>query len=226
MGIFKPKAWLSEVIDLDKTEPRFYKEAILHPSWKQAMLKEYEALIRNNTWSLTALPQDRKVIGRKWVLHSLDHLHFSQSKSIHSFLKCAHLIDCKPIHSPMAIGASLSLTDVQSLDNPSGYRILVGALQYCTLTRPDISFSVNKLCQFIHAPTISHLQAAKRLLWYLKGTTHHGILLTKSPVLALTCYTDADWASCLDDRQSTSGFCVFLGLSLISWSSSKQKVVS
>ncbi|XP_038901238.1 uncharacterized mitochondrial protein AtMg00820-like [Benincasa hispida] len=67
MGIFKPKAWLSEAIDLDKIEPRSYKEALLHPRWKQTMLEEYEALIRNNTWSLTPLPQDRKVIGSKWV---------------------------------------------------------------------------------------------------------------------------------------------------------------
>ncbi|XP_038896537.1 uncharacterized mitochondrial protein AtMg00820-like [Benincasa hispida] len=63
MGIFKPKGWLSEVTDLDKTEPRSYKESLLHPSWKQAMLEEYEALIRNNA----ALPQDRKGIGSKWV---------------------------------------------------------------------------------------------------------------------------------------------------------------
>ncbi|XP_038885986.1 uncharacterized mitochondrial protein AtMg00820-like [Benincasa hispida] len=66
MGIFKPKAWLSEVTDLDKTEPRSYKEALLHPRWKQAMLEEYEALIKNNTWSLTPLPKDRKVIDSKW----------------------------------------------------------------------------------------------------------------------------------------------------------------
>ncbi|XP_038882213.1 uncharacterized mitochondrial protein AtMg00810-like [Benincasa hispida] len=94
------------------------------------------------------------------------------------------------------------------------------------MTRPDISFNVNKLCQFMHASTFSHFQAAKRLLRYLKGTVNHGILLTKSYVLALTCYTNADWTSYLDDRRSTSGFYLFLGSNLISWSFSKQKVVS
>ncbi|XP_038889380.1 uncharacterized mitochondrial protein AtMg00810-like [Benincasa hispida] len=108
----------------------------------------------------------------------------------------------------MAVGTISSLTDGQPLDNPSEYRSLVGALQYCTLTRPDISFNVNKLCQFMHAPTSSHLQAAKRLLRYLKGTASH------------------DWVSCPDDRRSTSGFYVFLGSSLIFWCSSKQKLVS
>ncbi|XP_038885889.1 uncharacterized mitochondrial protein AtMg00810-like [Benincasa hispida] len=160
------------------------------------------------------------------VARSSNHLHLFQSKYIHSLLERAQLNDCKPIHSPKAVGASLSLTDGQSLDNPSEYRSLVGALQYCTLTRPNISFSVNKLCQFMHAPTTSHLQAAKRLIRHLKGTNNHGILLTKSPVLALTYYTDADWASCQNDRRSTNGFCVFLGSILISWSFSKQKVVS
>ncbi|XP_038896263.1 uncharacterized mitochondrial protein AtMg00820-like [Benincasa hispida] len=67
MGIFKPKAWLSVVTDLDKAEPSSYKEALLHPKWHCAMLDEYKALIRNNTWSLMPLPQDRKVIGTKWV---------------------------------------------------------------------------------------------------------------------------------------------------------------
>ncbi|XP_038895771.1 uncharacterized mitochondrial protein AtMg00820-like [Benincasa hispida] len=67
MGIFKPKAWLSVVTDLDKTEPRSYKETLLHPRWKQAMLEGHEALIQNNTWPLTPLPQDHKVIGSKWV---------------------------------------------------------------------------------------------------------------------------------------------------------------
>ncbi|XP_038903624.1 uncharacterized mitochondrial protein AtMg00810-like [Benincasa hispida] len=126
----------------------------------------------------------------------------------------------------MAFGNTLSLTDGLPLENPYEYQSLIGALQYCTLTRPDISFSVNKLCQFMHAPTFSHLQVAKRLLQYLKGTAHHRLLLSKSPALALTCYSDADWASCPDDRRSTSDFYVFLGSSLISWCSSKQKVVS
>lgn len=67
VGIFKSKAWLSLGIDLDKAELRSHKDALLHPKWKQAMVEEYEALIRNQTLSLVPLPHNRKIIGNKWV---------------------------------------------------------------------------------------------------------------------------------------------------------------
>ncbi|XP_062118420.1 uncharacterized mitochondrial protein AtMg00810-like [Humulus lupulus] len=121
---------------------------------------------------------------------------------------------------------SLSLYDGELLSDPTSFRSLVGALQYCTMTRPDISFAVNKLCQFLHAPTSVHYQAAKRVLRYLKGTPHLSILLQPDHSHDLHCFTDADWASCPDDRRSTSAYCVFFDLNLISWSSAKQKVVS
>jgi hypothetical protein len=61
----------------------------------------------------------------------------------------------------------------------SAYRHIVGALQYCTLTRLDIAYIVNQLCQFIHAPTSAHFTPAKRVLHYLKGTTIFGLHYTK-----------------------------------------------
>ncbi|KAL6344223.1 hypothetical protein AAG906_035448 [Vitis piasezkii] len=97
---------------------------------------------------------------------------------------------------------------------------------YCTMTRPNIAFAVNKVCQFMHHPSDVHWQAVKRILRYLKGTSHFGLFLQPSYNFNITCYTDADWASCPDDRCSTSGYCLFLASNLVSWSSSKQKVVS
>ncbi|WJZ87312.1 hypothetical protein VitviT2T_006703 [Vitis vinifera] len=94
------------------------------------------------------------------------------------------------------------------------------------MTRPDIAFAVNKVCQFMHHPSDVHWQAIKRILQYLKGTSHFGLFLQPSYDFNITCYTDADWASCLDDKCSTSGYCLFLASNLVSWSSSKQKVVS
>jgi hypothetical protein len=101
----------------------------------------------------------------------------------------------------------------------------VGALQYCTLTRPDIAYSVNQLCQHLHAPCSTHWTAAKRVLRYLQGTSDHGLFYTKGP-LQLNAFCDSDWAGCPDDRRSTTGFAVFLGDCLISWSAKKQAVVS
>jgi hypothetical protein len=101
----------------------------------------------------------------------------------------------------------------------------VGALQYCTLTRPDIAYSVNQLCQHLHHPTSVHWSAAKRVLRFLKDTADHGLRFSKTN-MHLHAFCDSDWAGCPDDRRSTSGFAVFLGNCLLSWSAKKQPVVS
>lgn len=103
---------------------------------------------------------------------------------------------------------------------------MVGALQYLTLTRPDIVFPVNKVCQFLHAPTTIHWSAVKRILRYVKGTITFGHLIKPSPSMIVSAFSDADWAGCVDDRHSTGGFAVFLGANLISWMARKQATVS
>lgn len=102
----------------------------------------------------------------------------------------------------------------------------MGALQYITITRPDIAFSVNKVSQFSHQPLDTHYKAVKRILRYLKGTLHHGLVLKRSPNLSLTGFSDADWGGDPDDRRSITGYCVFLGANAITWSSKKQTTVS
>ncbi|KAM6555018.1 hypothetical protein CsatB_015780 [Cannabis sativa] len=126
----------------------------------------------------------------------------------------------------MTVGKALSIQDGTLMKNPTDYRSLIGALQYLTHTRPDISFSVNKLSQFLKAPTDVHWSAAKRILRYLKGTQDHGLHIKYSDRLTLTGYSDADWACCPDDRRSVAGYCVYFGDSLVSWSSKKQAVIS
>ena len=78
----------------------------------------------------------------------------------------------------------------------------------------------------MHAPRDSHLSTVKRILRYLRGTSHHSLLLRPSSLSELVVYTDADWAGCPDTRKSTSGYAVFLGGNLISWSSKRQTTVS
>jgi hypothetical protein len=103
---------------------------------------------------------------------------------------------------------------------------MAGALQYLTLTRPDIAYAVQQLCLHMHAPTVSHCSMLKRVLRYLQGTATLGLHLLASTAPTITAYTDADWAGCPDTRRSTSGFAVFLGDSLVSWSSKRQTTVS
>ena len=160
------------------------------------------------------------------VTRTPSSLHLCQHKCITDLLYRAQMFDCKHASTPMSTSSSLSLYDGEPLSNPSLYHRIVGALQYCTITRPDINFSVNKVCQFMHSPTTTHWQAVKRILCYLKSTISHGISLQPSTDLSLTCYIDVDWADYPDDQKSTSGHYCFLGPNLISWSYTKQKVVS
>jgi histone deacetylase 1/2 len=128
----------------------------------------------------------------------------------------------------MSTSEKLSVHEGEPLgvEDSTRYRSIVGALQYLTLTRPDISFSVNKVCQFLHAPTTHHWTAVKRILRYLKDTSKLGLRLSKSSSMIVSAFSDADWAGCPDDRRSTGGFAVFLGSNLISWSARKQATVS
>ncbi|KAI0529694.1 hypothetical protein KFK09_002249 [Dendrobium nobile] len=102
---------------------------------------------------------------------------------------------------------------------------LAGSLQSLTVTRPDIAFATNVICQHMHAPTTYDHQLLKRLLRYIKGTLHYGLPLSKGE-LKLTTYSDADWAADMDERKFVSGFCTYLGSNLILWSVKKQATVA
>uniref|UniRef100_A0A2N9HAK4 Reverse transcriptase Ty1/copia-type domain-containing protein n=1 Tax=Fagus sylvatica TaxID=28930 RepID=A0A2N9HAK4_FAGSY len=149
------------------------------------------------------------------------HQHKYLTDLLHKF----HMTECKAATTPIAPTPSLSTTTTDLLSDPTPYRSLVGALQYATFTRPDIAFAVNRVCQFMHQPSTLHFAAAKRILRYLKGTLDKGVLFQPGP-LALTAFTDADWAGDASDRRSTSGIVVFLGNNPITWLSKKQHTVS
>ncbi|GKC38948.1 gag/pol polyprotein, partial [Tanacetum coccineum] len=116
--------------------------------------------------------------------------------------------------------------DSTAFSNPVKYRQVVGSLQYVTLSRPDITFAVNKVCQYMHAPTENHWSAVKRILRYLHGTVEHGMLIRRSsgstlqaftdvlwkgnPDTSLEDFSDADWAGDSNDRRSTRGFAIYL----------------
>lgn len=155
-------------------------------------------------------------------------LLLNQEKYANDLLARVGMKHCTPCPTPLSCSEKLSLLDGTPLgtEDSTHYRSIVGGLQYLTLTRPDLSFSVNKICQFLHAPTTSHWTAVKRILRYVKGTINVGLTLQKSPSTLLSGFSDADWAGCLDDRRSTGGFAIFYGPNLISWSARKQATVS
>lgn len=137
------------------------------------------------------------------------------------------VLGCKPITTPIDYNHRLNkATDTDQLANATNYRQLVGKLLYLTFSRPDISYAVHILSQYMDKPTQSHLHAAFRVLKYIKGAPGKGILLSSRSSLQLKAYSDSDWGGYPDTRRSVTGFCVFLGDSLISWKSKKQMVVA
>ncbi|RVW93185.1 Retrovirus-related Pol polyprotein from transposon RE1 [Vitis vinifera] len=103
---------------------------------------------------------------------------------------------------------------------------LVGSLVYLTVTRPDISYVVHQVSQYLSAPRSTHYAAVLRILRYLKGTLFHGLFYSAQSPLVLRAFSDADWAGDPTDRRSTTGYCFLLGSSLISWRSKKQTFVA
>lgn len=161
------------------------------------------------------------------IARSTKGISVCQRKYTLGLLEDTGLLACKLSPIPMDPHVKLCLDSKEPLlDDQAAYRRLVGRMMYLTITRPDITFAVNKLCQFTSTPKASHLQAAMRVLRYLKGSIGLGLFYSAESTLVLQAFTDADWASCLDSRRSTSGYCMFLGNALISWKSKKQQTVS
>ncbi|KAL4376695.1 hypothetical protein GQ457_02G014510 [Hibiscus cannabinus] len=163
------------------------------------------------------------------VARSAAGINLCQRKYTLELLAETGFLESKPASTPIVVtrgSQRLSKTGGVLLKDITSYRRLIGKLLYLTNTRPDISFSVQQLSQFLSAPTTTHLVAANRILRYLKGTPGQGLFFPADNQLKLSAFSDSDWASCPDSRKSVTGFCVFLGTALISWKSKKQQTVS
>jgi histone deacetylase 1/2 len=160
------------------------------------------------------------------VRRTTEGFFLHQQQYAEDILDRAGMLNCKPASTPVDTKSKVSTKDGVPLHDKTFYRSVAGALQYLTITRPKIAYAVQQACLHMHDPHDVHWNIIKRILRYVRGTTEHGVLLRASPSTALTAYTDADWAGCPDTRRSTSGFCIFLGDALVSWSSKRQAVVS
>jgi hypothetical protein len=139
-------------------------------------------------------------------------------------LKDGGVLGAKPVNFPME--QNIKLSDAGNLlKDPSQYRRLVGCLIYLTITPPDIMYSVHVLSWFMHAPHKPHMDAALRVLRYLKGAPGQGLFFSSQNGMSLRAFCDSDWAGCLMTRRSTTGYCVFLGSSLVSWRTKRQKTM-
>ncbi|KAG8475425.1 hypothetical protein CXB51_032251 [Gossypium anomalum] len=189
----------------------------------------------------TAIDNVVMQLHHKFALKDMGHLNFflgievqrksqelflNQKKYILEILKKAGMLGAAVTFTPMVSTPKLVTSDGSpSFIDSHLYRSVVGMLQYLCITRPDLSFCVNKLSQFMNSPSELHWKAVKRVLRYLIGTMEHGLCFSKGQ-FKLECYCDVDWASSLEDRLSTIGYVVYLGPNPIAWCSKKQAVVS
>ena len=114
-------------------------------------------------------------------------LVLTQKKYLQDLLTNTKMLSVKTYPSPMCSSKKLFNNGSKLFEHPTVYRSTIGALQYLTLTRPDIAFSVNKLSQFLQAPTVDHWTTCKRLLRYLKGTQDVGICFKLASRMNLEC---------------------------------------
>lgn len=105
-------------------------------------------------------------------------------------------------------------------------RLCIGGLLYLIITRPDLSYAVNRCSQLISDPREPHLKATYRVFQYDKSSPEHGLFYNAKNDLQVMMFTDADWGAYTDTRRSISVFCAFIRESLISWKSKKQYTVS
>jgi hypothetical protein len=160
------------------------------------------------------------------VAHSKQGITISQRKYCLDMLKDSGFLGSKPASTPLDTSIKLHSAAGTPYSDISSYRRLVGRLLYLNTTRPDIAFATQQLSQFMHAPTTVHYNAACRVLRYLKNNPGQGLFFSRDSEMQLVGYSDADWAGCMDTRKSISGYCSFIGQSLISWRAKKQATVS
>ena len=182
----------------------------------------------SNKFSVKDLGKLHYFLGIKFQVND-DNITMSQARYVSKMLDKFDMSECKPKAMPCELDVcNLLKQNSEPLDNPKLFRAIVGSLIYVmTCTRPDLCYAVNMLSQHMANPKVIHLNLAKHVLRYLKGTINYGLTFTKVKDLSIVGFCDSDWGSS-PDRRSISGYCYTLNTKgpLISWSSSKQRVVA
>ncbi|KAM7488108.1 hypothetical protein LguiB_025592 [Lonicera macranthoides] len=184
--------------------------------FKRSMMREFD---------MTDLGKMRYFLGLE-VLQRPNGVYISQKKYASEVLERFGMDKSNPVHNPIVPGFKLSKYEEGVKVSGIFYKQIIGSLMYLTATRPDLMFVVSLLSRYMECPTELHLQAAKRVLRYLKGTTNFGVFYEKGGSEELIAYIDSDYAGDLNDRKSTSGYVFSFGSGAVSWSSKNQPVVT
>jgi hypothetical protein len=196
-----------------------YVDDIVIASDNPAEVSKFIQLL-NDRFKLKDLGQLKYFLGLEIARSELG-ISDCQRKYALEILKDNGMLASKPAKFPMKLNMKFSKDSGKILDDPTSYRRLVGRLLYLTISRPDISFVVQVLSQFMDKPRVPHLEAANRVLRYIKASLAQGLFFPITSSLQMKAFCDSDWAGCSDTRRSVTEYCIFLDNSLISWKSNK-----
>ncbi|WVZ15253.1 hypothetical protein V8G54_012819 [Vigna mungo] len=178
-----------------------------------------------NVFEMTDLGKMTFFLGMQ-VQQKKNEIFVCQEKYAKEVLMKFNMGECKSAATPMNQKEKFCREDGAEKVDEKLFRSLIGCLMYLTATRPDIMHSVSLLSRYMHCASEIHFQAAKRILRYVKGTIDYGIWFKKVESLSFHGYSDSDWAGCVDDMRSTSGYCFSLGSGVFSWCSKKQEIIA
>ncbi|GJR99192.1 integrase, catalytic region, zinc finger, CCHC-type containing protein [Tanacetum coccineum] len=232
---------------LSKVKPKNFKSAITEDCWFQAMQDEIHEFDRLQVWELVPPPDYVMIIALKWIYKvKLDEYGdvlknkarlvakgYRQEEGIDFEESFAPVARIEAIRIFIANAASKNMTiyqmDVKTAFLNGELKEEVYVSQPEGFVDPDHPTHVYRLKKALYglkqaphawyqaSPTKKHLEALKRVFWYLRGTINWGLWYLKDTAMAITDFANADHVGCQDTRRSTSGSAQFLRDKLILW---------
>ncbi|KAJ8899766.1 hypothetical protein K2173_019466 [Erythroxylum novogranatense] len=201
-----------------------YVDDLIFTGNDEVMLKEFKSSMKEE-FEMTDLGKMKYFLGVE-VIQDEDGIFIHQKKYAGEILERFNLQNANDVKNPIVPGVKLSKEGDGNRVDCMLYKQLIGSLMYITTTRPDLMFVVCLLSRYIMDPRDEHMQVAKRVLRYIKGTLGFGVFYKRGMTEELIVYTDSDYAGDIDNRRSTSGYAFLLSGGAVAWASKKQPVVT
>lgn len=202
-----------------------YVDDLLVTGTKLTVIEEFKEQM-NKKFEMSNLGTLSYYLGLE-VKQEKGRIELCQAAYAKKILEKTGMWDCNPTKFPMDPKECITKDEGGKPVDVTNFKSMIGGLRYLVHSRPDIAYSVGIVSRYMEKPTMVHQMAAKRILRYVKGTLHFGLVYTKGNGSdLLTGYSDSDLAGHVDDRRSTAGMVFYLNEGLVTWTSQKQRCVA